>query len=155
MIIPTMIMARVRSKSMKKVLIKKQTEWITLSTKSIGLSTSVNGWDRTLRCLKVTIIIGWFLHVHFINNSRQTTMIQSFKNFKLMKDSEMSIRLSTFVICSTMNLLGLLSTMIRSKRKRKKKRKKKTIFQFVLIRSTDSVRFTHLPKLRVRISHWE
>jgi hypothetical protein len=89
--------------------------------------------------LKVTIIIGWFLHVHFINNSRQTTMIQSFKNFKLMKDSEMSIRLSTFVICSTMNLLGLLSTMIRSKRKRKKKRKKKIIFQFVLIRSTDSV----------------
>ena len=142
--IRTMMLVRLRLKSMKKALIKKQTEWITLSMKSIGLSTSVNGWDRTLRCLKVTIIIGWFLHVHFINNSRQTTMIQSFKNFKLMKDSEMSTRLSTFVICSTMNLLGLLSTMIRSKKKRKKKRKKKIIFQFVLIRSTDSVCGLHI-----------
>jgi hypothetical protein len=127
MSIPTMIMVRVRSKNMKKVLIKKQTEWITLSTKSIGLNTNVNGWDRTLKCLTLTIITGWFLHVHFISNNRQTTMIQSFKNFNLMKDSEMSTHLIIFVICSTMSLLGLLFTMSR----RKKKKKKKMLFKLI------------------------
>lgn len=116
--IHTMILVRLRLKSMKKALIKKQTEWITLSMKSIGLNINVNGWDKTLKCLILTIITGLFLHVHFISN--KTMMIQSFKNFKLMKDSEISTHLSTFVIYNTMILSGLLSTMIRSKKKKKK-----------------------------------
>jgi hypothetical protein len=133
--IPTMIMVRVRSKSMKKVLIKKQTELITLSTKTIGLNTNVNGWDRTLKCLTVIIITGWFLHAHFINNSRLVMMTLSFKNFKLMKDSEMSTHFRTFVICSTMSLLGLLSTMIRNK----KKKKKKILFKLIKYRKKLSI----------------
>jgi hypothetical protein len=119
--IRTMMLVRLRLKSMKKALIKKQTEWITLSMKSIGLNINVNGWGRTLKCLTLTIITGLFLHVHFISNNSQTMMNQSFKNFKLMKDSEISTHLSTFVICNTMSLSGQLSTMIRSKKKKKKK----------------------------------
>ena len=130
-----MKMVRVRSKSMKKALIKKQTEWITLSTKNIGLNTNVNGWDRTLKCLIVTIITGLFLHVHFTSNSSRIMMIQNFKNFRLIKDSEMSTHFSTFVICSIMSLLGLLSTMIRNK----KKKKKKILFKLIKYRKKLSI----------------